>query len=198
MNFRDRFGAAFPGGIPGLSLTGAPMMGPVPLPQPRPLSAEVPAMVYPSPGGPATDPSAPPFRLDRSAMPPVPMASAAPSTAPTFPIGGAPPVPHVSGLTLNSNPQMAGWAGTAGLSPTPGSEGTAEVAPSMTDNLAKAIPGLEDIAKGLKAKAADPTANQIIPSNMQPNTGASNAAELMTALLNSKRQRTGISLYGSM
>lgn len=211
MNFNDRFNAAFPYMLPqGLNLTSlpqVPIQGPIPLPMPRPIGAEVPTVVYNSPGGPATDPNAPPFRLDRGAPPPVeaplsPPAMVAPTRAlassPSFPTGETSAVPYTKpvvqagaqGVTLNSNP-AAGWEGSVGA------EAPAKVAEAAPKpDYDKLMAGVEDIAKGFKKSAADPSANQIIPSNMQPNSGSGAAAELMAALLGAKKRPMGVTLTG--
>lgn len=215
MNFKDRFNAAFPQMLPnGLSLNSLPqpvnqfpIQGPIPLPLPRPLGAEVPTMVYNSPGGPATDPNAPPFRLDRGAVPPMeapPPAMAAPMQPSVFPTAGAPAVPYSrpaveagpKGLTLASAP-TPGWGGTVETAPPPVEE--AKKPEEKKPDADKVFAGLEEINKGIQNKVSPQeaaAAATITPSSAaaQPNSSNAMAAEIMATLLRGKQR--GLTLTG--
>ena len=210
----DRFNAAYPNMTPprGLSLVNSPFQGPIPTPMARPPGAAPLATdVYNSPGGPATDPSAPPFRLDPSGVPPFrPVTGVAPPTpaalAP-FPTDGAsaPAVPYTKpnvdvgpqGVTMTSTPPAPGWAGTVGL------PATAEEAIKQDinkRNINDVFAGLGEVAKGIQNKpseAAQAAAAQLTPMSVAPNTGSQLAGELMSQILRGKQAR-GLTLTGRM
>ena len=213
MNFDDRFGASFPNRLPfGVSLAGlppqSPMQGPVPMPLPRPPGAPpIATDVYSSPGGPATDPNAAPFRLDRGLPPrdpytPSAMPAPAPLTATSFPEAGGPGVPYTrpavnagpQGVTLASAP-APGFAGTVGAEAPP-----ADVKPAMPKaDPDKVFAGLEEINKGIQNKVSPQeaaAAAQIIPMTAQPNSGGQLSSDLMSQLLRGKQSMRGLTLTG--
>ena len=202
--FDDRFGAVWPNMKKpmGLSLASPPPITPGALAIP-PVRTDM----YPSPGGPATDPTAPPFRLDPSAAPPPGLQGTLPPglaskdvlppglanrglTPPSpFPVNGAPAVPNTipnvnagpGGLTLNSTPAAPGWAGTVGV-PSPGA------APAANPEMDKTLDALGEMAKGINPKPiADPMATTITPMTAQPNQPNSLSFDLMAQLLNRRR-----------
>ena len=161
----------------------------------------------PGAGGP-TDPNAPPFRLDRGAVPPPEPAQVVPPITPgaayakpkAFPTGDAPPVPFnpvrepgPAGVSLNSTPVAPGWAGSVGLPSTPQEAAIWEKATKNADLMS----GLETAVKGLKPKpAGDSGANTITPMSVQPNAPSQVSGELMAQLLQHARRPRGLTLTG--
>jgi len=202
----------------GITLTGTPI---TPIPDPATRSFAVPPVIPPAapdesirtdviraPGGPATDPAAPPVNLYPHGRPPlVPpvdispaavtapspsVARAAPPPARVFPVEGTDPVPTAPpGVSLTSTPAQnpaLGWAGTVGL------PGTPEEAKAFDKggDYQKMLAGMDDIAKGMRPKA--PVANPFpVMTAEQPNNPNQMAGQLMAALMQNKR---GLTLTG--
>lgn len=170
--------------------------------------------ILPSPGGPATDPTAPPHRLPPAEaveawrrgvpLPDVPPAAEPPVAAPparvppAFPAGGVAPViatnPVVDqapggGVTLNSTPVAPGWAGTVGIPATP------EEAKAFDkgSDYQKLMSGLDEVAKGMKPKAPVAAIPNLVAGAPEPNQSNQLAAQLMAAMLNKNR---GLTLTG--
>jgi len=197
----------------GTTLTSQPV---IPLSPPPAIPPPVRTDIIPSPGGPATDPTAPPVRMPsaeaveawrRGVQPPVvqqppepPVAVPPAKIAPAFPAGGTAPIvatnPVVQqgpgGVTLNSTPIAPGWAGTVGLPSTP------EEAKAFDkgSDYQKLMSGLDEVAKGLKPKAAPITIPDLLKGAPEPNQASQAAATLMTALLQGKRRNQGLTLTG--
>lgn len=201
----DEFRAAFIKSR-GLNLNSAPI--PVAAPTPVQTIPITPTDVIP--GAPATDPTAPPFRMPeqsavdkwRAGVDTDPMTHSSPATPRikpgAFPTSDVAPVANVSaptgpgGITLNSAPIAPGWAGTVGLPNTP------EAAKSFTagQNYSDLLGGLGEMAKGAKPKPAATDLNTITPMSQQPNAGIGGAQELLAQLLQNRRRNYGISLTG--
>ena len=183
----------------GVTLNLAPTVAPVAA------SAEIPTVIKPSSGGPADDPSAPPFRLggkpvlpDGTTAPVVTPASDVPFTQPVvkkpFPTEDASAVPYAApvvnagpgGVTLNSTPSAPGWAGTVGI-PAPSSD----YQKGQTDE--KLMSGLEEMAKGMKPKVNAPP--PLAPPNLEAGQSNQLAYQLMAALMSGKKNR-GLTLTG--
>lgn len=201
----------------GLNLTSTPVDAPI-VPTPIPVQRgivppPVRTDILPSPGGPATDPTAPPHRLPPAeaveawrrgtplpTIPPEvePSVAAPPARVPpAFPAGGTAPViatnPVVeqspTGVTLNTTPVAPGWAGTVGLPSTPEE---AKVFDKGSD-YQKMLSSLDDVAKGLKPKAPVAAIPNLVAGAPEPNQSNQLAAQLMAAMMNKNR---GLTLTG--
>jgi hypothetical protein len=180
----------------GTTINAQPIV-PTPV-QTVPIGGGVPTNVVASPGGPATDPNAAPYRLDRGAVsPPMPTVAPPPPALPSQwpPPASAPPMalPQASpsGLTLNSTPAQ-GWGGTVGL---PAPDDTPSKSFDKGVDWNKMTSGLEDVAKGLKPKSTDSKATEIIPSQSQMPQTNPLAYQLMSQLMANSRMK-GLTLTG--
>lgn len=216
--FDDRFGAAFPNRKvpfapipmpPGVMPTAAPPAPPAAVP---PGFDPTTAIRTPSPD--QTDAWRSGVDQDMSrgiAASPVSAPVASPAPAPmappvtpsdAFTRGSAPAVPYSrpaisegpQGLTLNSAP-APGWAGTVDAAPPAAPD---KPKPGFMDSLEKAIPGLEQIAKGLKPKSDESGMNTITPMSSSGigNPNQQMGSNLLAEMLANRRRQYGMTLTG--
>jgi hypothetical protein len=193
----------------GVGLTSAPIV-PTPVATMPITPPQVPTTVVPPTGGPPTDPTAPPFRLDRGVVPPPdPTVAAVPPVPPVPPprFGGGSTPPYLpstlsttpapgGGVTLASNPidPNAGWAASVGAAP------NTEVAKAFDKgkDYSDTLNALGDIAKGLKPKSsadAAKAAATIDPTGVQAHQPSDLASSLMAQMIQAQRNR-GLTLTG--